>query len=267
MQDHHVTGRTRLFGIIADPVHHVRTPQLLNILMRTRGVDGVMMPFHVRPDHLPAVFDALRRLENLGGFIVTVPHKSAAIALCDEVSEAARAIGAANAVRRMPDGRLIAEMLDGKGFVAGLQVSGIDVVGRSVYLAGAGGAANAIAFALAEAGIARLSIANRTATRVEDLRARLASSFPGLPTETASRNPAGHDLVVNATSLGLRASDPLPLDTAGLSPQMVVAEIIMQPEYTPLLLAAQAAGCTLQFGLPMLTQQLELMADFMGMTP
>lgn len=262
-----ITGRTRIWGILADPIHHVKTPQGLNAVMRERGVDGVLIPIHVAAADFATLVNGLRTMRNLKGFIVTVPHKTAMVALCDEVSEAARAIGAVNAIRREPDGRFIGEILDGAGFVAGLRQAGIAPQGLSVHLAGAGGAANAIAFALAEAGISRLTIANRTRARSEDLARRLASLHPDLPVEIGTSDPAGHDLVVNATSLGLREGDPLPLDATRLAPDQIVAEVIMEPEVTPLLAAARARGCRVQPGLPMLACQLALMANFMDMQP
>ena len=260
-----ITGTTRLFGILADPVAHVKTPQGLNALMRARCIDGVMVPMHVTEAGLEAFVAGLRGLHNFGGFIVTVPFKSRMVALCDKVSDAALSIGAVNAVRREADGRLVADMLDGHGFVAGLRDAGISPAGHAVFLAGAGGAANAIAFALAEARIARLTIHNRTAARTAELAARLHGAFPHLPVAAGTADPSGHTLVVNATSLGLRAHDPLPLDTHALTPGMTVAEVVMQPEVTPLLAHAAARGCRVQPGLPMLTGQLELMARFLGM--
>ncbi|MCB5177411.1 shikimate dehydrogenase family protein [Microvirga lenta] len=262
-----ITGHTRVWAILADPIHHVKTPQALNALMRKRGVDGVLIPIHVGADDLSGLVSGLRTMRNLGGLIVTVPHKTAMVALCDEVSPAARAIGAVNTVRREADGRLVGEMLDGAGFVAGLRQAGIEPKGRSAYLAGAGGAANAIAFALAEAGVSRLTVANRTRSKCEDLAQRLAEAYPGFAVEIGSPDPSGHEIVVNATSLGLRENDPLPLDADRLTPDQIVAEIIMQPETTALLAAAKERGCRTHPGGPMLACQLELMADFTEMRP
>lgn len=261
-----ITGHTKLFAILADPIHHVRAPQGINALLRERGVDGVMVPMHVPAADLRTVVAGLRKMPNFGGFIATVPHKTDIVALCDTVSPMVVATGAANAVRREADGTLSADMFDGQGFVVGLRQAGIDLTGRSVYLAGAGGAANAIAFALANEGIARLTVANRTRSRADELLARLSVHKPGLRVEAGTRDPSGHDIVVNATSLGLRPSDALPLDCNRLMSAMTVAEIIMQPRETPLLKAAAAAGCRVQYGQPMLDCQLALMADFLGMT-
>ena len=259
-----ITGNTRIFGILADPIHHVKTPQGINRLLDARGFDGVMVPIHVGAEGLAAMVDGLRRMRNLGGFVVTVPHKTAMPALCDELTPAARRIGAVNVVRRSAEGRLWGGMLDGEGFVGGLRGAGIEPAGLSAYLAGAGGAASAIAHALAQAGVSRLTIANRTPAKAQELIARLQEDFPGLPMQAGSDDPWQHELVVNGTSLGLRDGDALPLDTERLSPDQIVAEIIMQPAETPLLRAARAKGCRVHFGAPMLASQVALMAAFMG---
>jgi shikimate dehydrogenase len=155
-------------------------------------------------------------------------------------------------------------MFDGIGFATGLERAGIDIKGRRVYLVGAGGAANAIAFALADAGVAELTLANRTVAKAEHLASQLGRCYPQLRINIGSSDPSDHDIVVNATSLGMRKGDPYPLDIAGLRLGMTVAEVIMKPEMTPLLAAARERGCRLHFGKPMLDCQLELMASFMG---
>lgn len=259
-----ICGTTRLYAILADPIHHVKTPQLMNALFRQRGADRLMVALHVPQEGLAQAVSGLRHLANLEGFIVTVPHKIAMLPLCDEVSLHARQVGAVNVVRRSADGRLHGDILDGAGFVAGLRREGLDPAGRSVYLMGAGGAANAIAFALAEASIARLTIANRSEAKARALLQRLRETYPQLAVSLGSRDPSGHEWVVNATSLGLRSDDPLPCDAQQLSADQVVAEIIMQPPLTPLLQAAEARGCRIHPGLPMLDCQIELMAAGMG---
>lgn len=259
-----ITGSTQIFGILADPIHHVKTPQRINQLFAERQIDGVMVPVHVESEGLAQAVQGLRAMQNLGGFVVTVPHKTAIVALCDEVTPEACLIGAVNVVRRTADGHLVGGMLDGEGFVSGLRSQGLDPAGRSAYLAGAGGAASAIAFALASAGVSRLTIANRTADKAQQLIDRIAIQHPSLAMAVGSESPAGHDFVVNATSLGLRPGDALPLDADRLEPHQIVAEIIMQPAETPLLLAAQAKGCRIHFGAPMLASQIELMAAFMS---
>lgn len=262
-----ITGATRLCGILADPIHHVQTPQRMNEHFAKLGYDGVLVPLHAKPENLAAVVAGLRGLENLAGFVVTVPHKTAILALCDDASDITREIGAANVVRRMPDGRLVAHMLDGEGFVGGLVSEGISVKGKTAYLAGAGGAANAIAFSLIQAGVDSLTIANRTPAKAEDLKARILRLYPKAQVHVGTRDPSGHALVINATSLGLAEGDTLPLDVQLLQPTQIVCEVIMQPKETALLVAARQRGCRIHYGAPMLASQIALMAQCLGISP
>ena len=259
-----ITGNTRLYGIVADPVSQVKTPQTMRKVFDKRGTDGVLVPMHVTSEHLPAFVQGLRSVLNFGGMIATVPHKTAMADLCDDITPAARLVGAVNIVRRNSDGSLSGDILDGQGFVGGLRLHGIEPRGLRVMLCGAGGAAKAIAFALADAGVARLDLYNRTQAKAQEIITRLQAVYPSVAMASVGASPVGYDLVINATSLGMRPEDAFPLDVSGLSEKQTVAEIIMTPSLTPLLAIAQEKGCRIQFGLPMLECQIELMADFMG---
>ncbi|NYT64493.1 shikimate dehydrogenase [Alcaligenaceae bacterium] len=258
-----ITGSTKLYAIVADPIAQVKTPEVLNSYFAKQNMDAVLVPVHVDVNGLAAVFTAFRSMKNLGGVIVTVPHKTVAAQLCDDLGPAGRAIGSVNVIRRMPDGSLLGDTFDGAGFVSGLCRQGHDPKGKRALLVGSGGAAGAIAFSLAQAGVASLTIANRTRAKAQDIVDRVAAVFPQVTLLVGAADPTGHDLVINATSLGMQASDPLPLDVSRLTPGMVVAEIIMKPEQTPLLLAAQDKGCFVHYGKHMLEQQVNLIAQFM----
>lgn len=260
-----ITGRTRVLGILAHPTEHVKAPPGINRIARERGKDAVMVPMDISPDDLPGFVESLRTLKSFDGAIVTVPHKQAILALCDELTAQAKAVGAANVMRRDADGRLIGAQLDGVGFVEGLHSQGIVVEGSSVYLVGAGGAACAIAFAVAEAGATRVTLANRSVGKIIDLKERLQTAYPGLEVNLGTPDVSGHDIVINGTTLGMKAADALPLDVTTLRPGTTVAEVIMEPEITPLLSAARDAGCKIHLGHHMLTFQLQLMADFLGL--
>lgn len=261
-----ITGNTRLYGIVADPVSQVKTPQTMRTLFEKRGTDGVLVPMHVAPEGLASFVQGLRSVLNFGGMIATVPHKTAMVDLCDDITPAARLVGAVNIVRRNADGSLSGDILDGQGFVAGLRKHDIEPRGQRVFLSGAGGAAKAIAFALAQAGVSQLDFYNRTASKAQALIERLGPLYPDISMSAVSAHPIGYDLVINATSLGMKKEDARPFDFEGLSADQTVAEIIMTPALTPLLAFAQAKGCRIQYGLPMLECQIELMADFMGVT-
>jgi shikimate dehydrogenase len=260
-----ITGPSRILFMLGSPIRQVKAPARLNALAAARGVDAVLVPLHIDPPDLSIAFAGFRMMRNLEGMVITVPHKVTSAKLCDRLSERAMLVGAVNVIRRDGEGNLIGDMLDGLGFVAGLKTAGIPVAGRRAYLAGAGGAASAIALALVEAGVSHLTIANRSRDKAEDLANRLLKYHPLARISIGTRDPSGHDLVVNGTSFGMTPGDGAPLDLARLDPAMAVCEVIMEPELTPLLLAAKAIGCTIQGGRPMLGSQLELMADYFGL--
>jgi shikimate dehydrogenase len=259
-----ISGRTRLVVLLADPVAQARSPALVNAALAARGRDAAMIPMHVGAEGLAAVVASLRAVRNLAGALVSMPHKTALLPLLDGATAEAREVGACNVVRREPDGRLVGAMLDGEGFVTGLRTAGHPVRGRRVLLAGAGGAAAAIAFAMGRHGAARLTIHNRTAATAEALAARLRTAWPAMDVALGGRTAAGHDLVVNATSLGMQEGDALPVDVAGLGPGMVAAEVVVAPETTPFLAAARARGAVVHGGMRMLEAQLEGVLAFVG---
>ena len=150
-----ITGHTKVFGIVANPIAHVKTPEEMNNHFAALGYDGVLVPCHVLPENLARFVDGLRVVESCGGLIVTIPHKTSILALCDRVVGDAAEIGAVNTIRRDPDGSLVGAMLDGKGFVSGLVVNGIDVAGMDACLLGAGGAGAAIAFGIRAGALTR----------------------------------------------------------------------------------------------------------------
>jgi shikimate dehydrogenase len=258
-----ISGRTGVLAIIADPVVQAMAPTLVNAACAERGLDLVMVPLQVAGPDLAQVVHSLRAVGTFRGAVVSMPHKSALLSLLDDVSPEGRQVGACNVFRREPDGRLAGAMLDGEGFVAALARAGHTVRGRRVLLAGAGGAASAIAFAIAKHGAAALTIHNRTTARADTLVARLRAAWPALDVTTGGPGCAGYDLVVNATSLGMRPGDALPIDPSNLVAGTVAAEIVIRPEPTPFLTAAAARGCAVQHGAPMLAEQIGLLLDFM----
>jgi len=257
-----IHGATRVLVHLAYPSAHLQTPPLFNARCRERGLDAVLVPWQVHPDHLRQVLDALRVSDSVSGMIVTIPHKETVAALCDRLEGSAALLNVANVVRKAQDGTLIGRMLDGEGFVQGLCGRQRDPRGKSVLLVGAGGVAVAIAYALLQAGVARLTIANRTVARAQRLVERLQALHPGRDVAVGPANATGCDLVVNATALGMQADNPLPLDVTTLAPGTVVAEVVMVPTMTPLLQAAQQRGIETHAGVHMLTGQIDPFIDF-----
>lgn len=261
-----ITGQTAVMLMLADPVSHIRGTALINDSFAALGLDAKIMPIHVRPDDLGAVLESVRLMQNVAGLGITIPHKVAAVSLVDDLTPTARRMGATNFIRRNADGTLTGTNTDGAGFLAGLRANGFDPAEKRVLLAGTGGVGRAIAFALAEAGAARIDLMNRDLAKAESLADELRLSTPGCRVAMADgRSVAFADLLINGTSLGMKTEDPLPLDIGGLTQRTTVAEVVVQPTMTALLREAAARGCPTIGGAEMLKPQPKLVADFFGL--
>ena len=259
-----ITGATELLVHIGDPIAQARAPMLVNPLLDRQGRNAILIPLHVTSDHLGKALDGVRATENIRGGIVTMPHKVAVADLADELTLEARVLGACNVFRRDRDGRITGSMLDGEGFVAALVAAGTSVRDKQVFLAGAGGVALGIAFSLAKHGAAGISVFNRSLERTEALRSKVGVAFPDVQIRILpAPDPSGCDIAVNATALGMKASDPVPMQVEQLTPSMVAAEVVISDEPTPFLAAAAMRGCQIQLGLAMLEAQIGLMIAFM----
>lgn len=229
-----ISGRTRLFAVIGDPVEQVRAPSLLNALFTRLGLDAVLVPVHATPEHFPHVITGLQRTTNVDGLLITVPHKIRACEFADELGRGAALSGSANAMRRDGNGRWQAENFDGEGFVAGLRASGHPPTGKLVCLMGAGGAGRAIAAAILGAEAAHLTVYDPDQAKCDALRTRLEQYWPGRFTVLDSVGGSlDCDIAVNATPLGMRSMDPLPFAPQALGPGTLVADIVMEPKDTP----------------------------------
>ncbi|MDB5742487.1 MAG: aroE 1 [Polaromonas sp.] len=255
-------GSTRLYVILGDPVAQVMAPVLMNQVFRNCQKDAVMVPMHVHPAELVEVVRGLKRIANLDGMLITVPHKFAVAALVDHVSLAVELAGSANALRREPDGTWSAENFDGHGFLEGLRQAGHEPAGKRIVLIGAGGAGAAIAAALAGCSVAELVIMDV----LVDKATRLADGLNATHACTVHAGNVGDwsqfDIAINATPLGLCADDPMPFDVHRLNPRCVVADIIMKPHETRLVLASAARGLHVHHGIRMLTPQIEMYREF-----
>ena len=259
-----ITGATRVFYILGDPVAQVRAPEVYNHLFRQHGIDAVLVPLKLPAAALPGFLQHGVAAENIGGCWATIPHKSQLAALLQPTDPVAAIAGAVNAVKRHPDGRLEAALFDGIGFVKGLDHFGIPVAGRRVLVVGAGGGGQAVAAALAQRDPALLAISNRTRARSADLAERLRPIAGATAVVADSNDPAGFDLIVNCTSQGLKADDPLPFEPARVDAGAAVVDIIMSRVPTPLLQACRARGLQAEAGFEMLVQQVPEYLRFFG---
>jgi shikimate dehydrogenase len=245
-----ITGRARVAGVIGWPVSHSRSPLLHNFWLRRYGIDGAYVPLPTRAEDFAAAVHGLRAA-GMRGANVTIPHKEAAFALCDQVDESARRAGAVNTLVFSAAG-ISGSNTDGYGFLANLRAHGVATAGPALVL-GAGGAARAIAAALMAEG-ARVTVCNRTAARA----GALAEALPGLRVvgwEDRARALADQALLVNTTSLGMEGHAALPMDLAHAPAGLAVADIVYAPQETALLREARAHGLTAVTGLGMLVHQ------------
>lgn len=259
-----IRGTTTLIAHLGYPTETFKAPMIYNPYFEKHGIDAVVVPMGVRAEDYPEVFRSIFRLTNIRGALITMPHKVASIALLDAVTPAVTIAGACNAVLRRPDGTLLGDMFDGAGFVRGVARKGQRLKGARVLVAGSGGVGSAIAASMAAAGIGAIGLFDANPAAAEALGRRLADHYPRLPVTTGSSDPAGYDIVVNATPLGMQEGDPLPLDVTRIEPGAFVGEVVMKQEITPFLRAAMEKGCRTQIGTDMLFEQIPAYLEFFG---
>lgn len=259
-----IDGRTKLIAHLGYPTDSFKAPMIYNPWFEKCAINAVVVPMGCKADDYPAFFRLLFKLSNVIGALVTMPHKVTTIALLDEVSVSARIAGACNAVRLNSDGRLIGDMFDGEGFVRGIQRKWRALNSARVLVAGNGGVGSAIAASFAKAGVAGIALYDAHTPAMNGLAERIRAHYPKLKVATGSNDPNGFDIVVNATPLGMKADDPLPMDVARISPNTLVGEVVMKQEITPFLAAARERGCEIQVGTDMLFEQIPAYLEFFG---
>ncbi len=270
-----LTGNARLAGVIGHPVSHSLSPRLHGYWLAAHHVDGAYVPLPVTPERFETV---IRTLPDLGfvGANLTIPYKERVIPLLDSLSETAKRIGSVNTLCLEEDGALHGHNTDAEGFVASLaeglgmeDASGIEKLSPALIL-GAGGAARAIAVALADMGVAEIVFSNRTRERADRLAADLSQIVDTRATEWPPRlsRLAVTRLLINTTSLGMTGQPPLDLSLAGLMPHAVVTDIVYVPLDTPLLREARERGHRTVDGLGMLLHQAKAgFARWFGVEP
>ncbi|MGH9189062.1 MAG: shikimate dehydrogenase [Acidimicrobiales bacterium] len=244
---------TRLAAVIGSPVALSLSPALHNSAFRATGLDWTYVALEVAWGAAASAVEGMRALRGFDGMSVTVPHKLAVAEALGRLSATAEALGAVNTIVRDADGELSGHNTDGEGFLRSLADVGFEPEGRSCLLVGAGGAARAVAWALAGAGAEEVVVVNRTPER-----AVLLAALAGPAGRVGRAEEAGDaDLVVNATPLGMsgRTVDPLPVDPSHLRAGQVVLDLVYDPAVSPLLEAAAARGAHAINGLGMLVHQ------------
>jgi shikimate dehydrogenase len=262
-----IKATTKIVAIIGSPIVQVKMPEMLNAAFAERDLAVVMIPLDMGRDGIDAFVTVLRNWKNLLGCVVTVPYKQSFKPHMDEVSERSRRLQAVNVIRRNPDGALIGDMLDGRGFVSALLHNGFDIRGCRAAVIGAGGAGSAIADALCEAGAQTLAITDTDIARLDRVTAMLAATGGQARISRHIGALENYDLVVNATPSGMNGDPSLPLPEDAirdLRPETFVADVVTVPAITPFLVAAKTRGCRIQTGADMARAQVELIGSFVG---
>lgn len=259
-----IDGKTKLIAHLGYPTESFKAPMIYNPYFAKHGINAIVVPMGCKPEDFPEFFKFLFRLSNIHGALITMPHKVPTVALLDAVSVSVKVAGACNAVRVDPGGKLVGDMFDGEGFVRGVLRKGRKLASARVLVSGNGGVGSAIAASFAKAGVAELALFDAYAPAMNGLAERLGLNYPKLRVTLGSNDPAGCDVVVNATPLGMKSDDPLPMDVTRIAPSTFVGEVVMKSEITPFLAAARERGCQYQIGTDMLFEQIPAYLEFFG---
>jgi shikimate dehydrogenase len=246
----------KLFGVIGDPIAHSMSPAMHNDLFEHYGINAVYLPFHVSKANLEAAVKGLKAL-GASGFNVTIPHKTDIIPHLDKVDPLAKAIGAVNTVKN-ENGLLVGYNTDGPGFVKGLEYMAADLGSRSALIIGAGGASRGIYFSMAQNGIERIDLYNRTTAKAEELVSscpfKVDSKVIGL--EAAEKSLSDYQLIIQTTSIGMAPdTENLPLSPENITMNTIVSDIIYNPLQTKFLQEASKRGASVQNGVGMFVFQ------------
>jgi len=260
-----IDGRTGLIAHLGWPTHSFKAPLIYNPYFEAAGINALLVPMACKADAFARVLGSFFELENAIGALVTMPHKVSVVTLLDEVSAAVQVSGACNAVKRTAEGTLVGDQFDGEGFVRGVLRKGMQLKGARCLVVGCGGVGRPIAASLAQAGVAEIALFDTSEHAMADLAQRLRLHHPALKVAIGANDPAGFDLVVNATPLGMEEGDPLPLDVTRLDSRTFVGDVVMREQVTPFLAAAQSRGCKVQVGTDMLFEMIPAYLEFFGL--
>jgi shikimate dehydrogenase len=259
-----LSGKTTLIAHLGYPTEAFKAPLIYNPWFEKNGIDAMVVPMGVKAEDYPVSLRQIFKFSNVLGALVTMPHKVTTMTLADEATITAKIAGAANALIKRADGTLLADQFDGAGFARGVARKGFKTKGSRILIVGTGGVGCPIAASLAADGAASISLFDVNNASAEGLASRLKTYYPDMEVAVASNDPAGYDLVVNATPLGMKADDPMPFDVTRLSSSTFVGEVVMKKEITPMLRAAAALGCNYVVGTDMLFEMIPAYLEFFG---
>lgn len=243
-------------AVIGHPISHSKSPRLHGHWLTEYDIDGSYVPIDISPNNLTAgLQDMIAR--GFAGTNVTIPHKEKVLEIADQVTDTAKAIGAANTLTFLPDGKIHADNTDAVGFLENLAQSEHKwkAAGKNVIILGAGGASRAIIHGLKSADANSIGIANRTRSKSENMVSDFGDIVHVIDWENVEESFSETDILINTTSLGMAGQPPLEMSISSLRPDALVTDIVYTPLMTPLLEMAKARGNPIVDGLGMLLHQ------------
>src|SRR5215211_7909871 len=259
-----ISGKTTLIAHLGYPTFAFKSPMIYNPWFEKNDIDAVVVPMGVKAEEYREFFPYLFKMSNIHGALVTMPHKVTTMELVDELTPTAVVAGAANAVLLREDGSLLGDQFDGEGFVRGVLRKGFDLQGKRALVVGNGGVGSPIAASLAGIGLAEIGLFDPNPAASEALAQRIGLHYPDVKVAIGSKDPERYDLIVNATPIGMKDDDPLPVDIDRVTPGSYVGDVVLKADITPLLQAAKDKGCTIQVGSDMLFEMIPAYLEFFG---
>jgi len=258
-----VSGRTQIYGIIGDPITQVRSPEMFSAEFVRRGIEALLVPVHFLPADFDAGVKALKRMQNFGGFVFTIPYKARAVAHADSLGPQGTIGGAINVLARRGD-KWVGDIFDGLGCVEGFRSRGFSMKGQRLMLIGAGGAGTAIGVAAAFEHPKSMRLCDPERPRAEALAEKIRRVDPAIEVTIGASTWRDMDIVLNASPVGMLDDPRMPLDIAEISPEVIVFDAIVKPEPTKFETLAAQRGCRVVYGTEMIRGQLELVIDFLA---
>ena len=257
-----VNGKTRVYGIVGDPIEQVRSPEMVTWEMQKRDHNAVLIPMHIARDEFDTVMPQIMRMRNLDGLIFTIPFKAQAIALAKTLGPQASQIGAINALKKHSNGAWSGEIFDGMGCVEAFKQRGITLQDKRLQLIGLGGAGSAICVALAYEKPKLLRLFDINAQTTERMAKMVNTISPQTVVEVGLPLAEGIDILLNASPVGMLSDARLPLAVEQFKKELIVFDAIVMPENTPLLSLAQDCGCQVVRGREMMLGQISKIVDY-----
>jgi len=257
-----VNGKTRVYGIVGDPIEQVRSPEMVTWEMQKRDHNAVLIPMHIASDEFDTVMPKIMRMRNLDGLIFTIPFKAQAIALAKTLGPQASQIGAINALKKHSNGAWSGEIFDGMGCVEAFKQRGITLQDKRLQLIGLGGAGSAICVALAYEKPKLLRLFDINPQTTERMAKMVNTISPQTVVEVGLPLAEGIDILLNASPVGMLSDARLPLAVEQFKKELIVFDAIVMPENTPLLSLAQDCGCQVVRGREMMLGQISKIVDY-----